>query len=79
MYLYMICIYIDDYVLLANILWFGNMLILPKFRSRRELSDAIVKRDFRFTGVEIWLFPFPKAYWYGHSGLVGPPGLRQGS
>ena len=27
-------------------------------RSRRELSNAIVKSDFRLTGVEIWPFPF---------------------
>ena len=30
-------------------------------RSRRELSNAIVKRDFRKAGVEIWPFPFRNA------------------
>ena len=29
-------------------------------RSRRKLSNAIVKSDIRLTGVEIWLFPFRK-------------------
>ena len=30
-------------------------------RSRRELSNAIVKSDFRKAGVEIWPFPFRNA------------------
>ena len=34
-------------------------------RSRRELSNAIVKSDFHLTGVEIWPFPFRKGVIYG--------------
>ena len=30
-------------------------------RTRRELSNAIVKSDFRLTGVELWPFPFRNA------------------
>ena len=30
-------------------------------RTRRELSNAIVKSDFRLTGAELWPFPFRNA------------------
>ena len=33
----------------------------PSCRTRRELSNAIVKSDFRLTGVELWPFPFRNA------------------
>ena len=30
-------------------------------RARRELSNALVKSDFRLTDVEMWTFPFRNA------------------
>ena len=46
-------------------------------RSRRDLSNAIVKRDFRKAGVEIWPFSFRKAVFKrGLGGLWAPGGPR---
>ena len=43
-------------------------------RSRRELSNAIVKSDFRKAGVEIWPFPFRKGFFTGGLGGLWAPG-----
>ena len=52
----------------------------PSCRSRRELSNAIVKSDFRLTGVEIWPFPFRKGVFKGSLGVPGAPwGVPGGS
>ena len=38
-----------------------------------ELSNAIVKSDFRLTGVEIWPFPFRKGVFEGSLAVPGAP------
>ena len=56
------CIYIYEYHLCLLLQYF----VFPQFhgdtgcRARRELSNAILKSDYRLTGVEIWLFPFQR-------------------
>ena len=65
-YIY-ICIYIFIYMhiyvymcvsFLCKICVFRQCQWDTSCRTRRELSNAIVKRDFRLTGVELWPFPF---------------------
>ena len=63
-YIY-ICIYVYKYMYIYVIFFvkydvFRQCQWDTSCRSRRELSNAIVKSDFRLTGVEIWPFPFRK-------------------
>ena len=57
-YIY-IYVYIYHFVLKYNV--FRQCQWEASCRSRRELSNAIVKSDFRKAGVEIWPFPFRNA------------------
>ena len=58
-YIYMYkCMYICHFFLKSD--FFRQCQWDTSSRSRRELSNAIVKRDFRLTGVEIWPCPFRK-------------------
>ena len=65
MYLYKymyICIYIYiciSFLVESNV--FRHCQRDPSCRTRKELSNAIVKSYFRLTGVELWPFPFRNA------------------
>ena len=54
-YIYM-CICVYHFFVKSNV--FRQCQWDPSCRTRRELSNAIVKSDFRLTDVEIWPFPF---------------------
>ena len=54
-YIY-IYIYIHDFFVKSDV--FRQCQWDPSCRTRRELSNALVKSDFRLADVEIWLFPF---------------------
>ena len=68
MHIYMIwiciCKYIQIYVYICIYHFFVRYHVCRQcqwdtsWRSRRELSNAVVKSDFRLTDVEIWPFPF---------------------
>ena len=66
-YIYVIC--------LQHIMFLRQCQRDTSCKSRRELSNAIVKLDFRKAGVEIWPFPFRKGFFEGGlGGLWAPPG-----
>ena len=56
MYIYT---YIYDFFVKSDV--FRQCQWDPSCRTRRELSNAIVKSDLRLTGVELWPFPFRNA------------------
>ena len=76
-YAFYVCIntYVYIYIYICHLFVkydvFGQCKWGTSCRSRRELSNAIVKSDFRKAGVEIWPFPFRNWVFKGSLGLPG--------